>query len=325
MDRVRLRRLQKLSRQRFGNHHLPDDSDGRAMLVALLRFGLSDETAIADAPWCEAELPAFKRRAKRIKWHEVSELIGLRFAERNAVKLFNIGKPLDVSVAEIDAWRKDRKRESSRKSKAKQRAKERRMKEAMKARARKQTMTPRQAAVLEILIERGDTRGDAMPVPELMAAVSKHHAFTRARYRNVTWGNGPPARVMVSNLRTIVHRTLDQLEGKGAVESYKLPGEHGPVRLAMVRNQASKTSITASHPALFGKASKIKDLTKRGGCPLPTKSLGGGHASDNTTAPFSSKPEASTSPAASSKGPVSNATRNNVILLHPRNRVRGAA
>ena len=60
-------RLYKLCQMRFGNHFLPDNDDGRAMLTALLRFGMTDDSAIRDAPWSVSELPTLKRRGKRFE------------------------------------------------------------------------------------------------------------------------------------------------------------------------------------------------------------------------------------------------------------------
>jgi hypothetical protein len=57
-------KLHKLCRRRYGNHRLPNDASGRAMLTALLCFGLSAEAAMEDAPWLEtAELEMMQRTA----------------------------------------------------------------------------------------------------------------------------------------------------------------------------------------------------------------------------------------------------------------------
>jgi hypothetical protein len=74
LKRVWRAKLDKLTRLRFGNNFLPEDDTGRRMLTALLCFGLSDDSAIEAAPWCEAELPLLKRRARRIKWDDVGKL-----------------------------------------------------------------------------------------------------------------------------------------------------------------------------------------------------------------------------------------------------------
>ena len=132
MERIWRSRLQKLCRLRHSNHFIPDDDDGRAMLTPLLRFGLTDASAIEDAPW-------WKRRAK-----------------------------------------------------------ERAEKETMMATGRRQSTTPRQNAILEILIRQHKARAFAiMSVPDLMKEARKLHEFARVR-----------------NLRDATHETLDQLERK---------------------------------------------------------------------------------------------------------------
>jgi hypothetical protein len=231
MERIWRGKLQKLCRLRFGNHFLPDDDDGRAMLTALLRFGVTDENAMEDAPWCSDELPTLKRRARRMKWREVGKLIELTFEEWKHAKLW-IMQPIDASELDIQAWRKERDKESSRKSKAKARAKEKQEKDAMleRANAKMETTNPRQDAILEIMIERGGL--SSIAVPELMNEARKLPAFTRSQCRNTRWVGGPPASAIVSNLRDAVHETLNQLERKGVVKTYKRPGERGPVRHA---------------------------------------------------------------------------------------------
>jgi hypothetical protein len=123
MWRFRLRRLFKF---RYGDSiFLPDDAEGRAMLTALLCFGETDDGVTAYGPWCEAELPTLRRRARRMNWRrDIGELIKLTFSEWKSAKLF-ILRPVDRSEAEIQAWREEQRRASSRryKAKAKRRAK----------------------------------------------------------------------------------------------------------------------------------------------------------------------------------------------------------
>jgi hypothetical protein len=123
-------KLQKLFRLRFGNHFLPDSDDGRTMLTALLCVGLTNESAIETAPWCEIdELRKLKRQARQVKWWRdktaIGKLIGLTFDEWVLAKLWLTG-PIDRSEKELEAWREERRKISCGKSNAKQRAKKNR-------------------------------------------------------------------------------------------------------------------------------------------------------------------------------------------------------
>jgi hypothetical protein len=275
MERLWRGRLQKLCRVRFGNHVLPDDDAGRAMLTALLCFGLTPENAIEDAPWCAAELAQHKRRAKRMKWRDVGELIDLTFEEWKQCKLFMM-RPVNASLADIEAWREKQRKESWRRSKAKLRAKEKLEKEARMARAHKATNSPRQTAILEILVGRGEGRHEAMSVPELVRKARKLKSFARSRCQNVTYCDGHVA--TPRNLRDAVHEVVNQLVRKCAVETYTSLGDRGPVRWVVMLNRtstgASETSVGASDGAFGGNASKIKDFTKTGVCPHALREKG---------------------------------------------------
>jgi hypothetical protein len=229
-DRIHRGKLTKLCKMRFRNHCPPDNDAGRAMLVALLRFGLTNEAATKDAPWCEAELPVLEHRAKRMKWCDVGKLLGLTFEEWKKAKLWVL-RPVDATDEEVQAWREKRRKESLLKSKAKQCAREIKERQAMLANETTKT-TPRQTAILEILIGRD---GLPMSVPEMIKEASKSPAFTRTRCRNTTWSNGPPASAIVRNMRDAVHETLNQLERKRAVATDRRPGERGMVRWVTLR------------------------------------------------------------------------------------------
>jgi hypothetical protein len=101
LKRIWRAKLDKLTRHRYGNNFLPEDDNGRDMLTALLVFGLSDDSAIESAPWCGAELPALKRRARCIKWKDVGELIQLTLAEREEIELWL--EPFNMTPAELRA------------------------------------------------------------------------------------------------------------------------------------------------------------------------------------------------------------------------------
>lgn len=235
---------------RFGNHFLPDNDGGRAMLTALLRFGLTDENAVEDAPWCAAELPTLRRQARRMKWRDVGTLISLTFEEWKYAELY-VMRPIDKSESELEAWREEQRKKSWRKSKAKQRAREKREKEARVAAARTQAINPRQTAIIEILVGRGGP-GMMMPVPELVKVASKSHAFAHSRYRRTFWLNGPPPNAIVRNLRDAVHETVSQLDRKRVIETYKTQGNRGPVKWVRMLKwwslEDEQTSVGASDP-----------------------------------------------------------------------------
>jgi hypothetical protein len=100
--------------RRFGSNFLPENDEGRRMLIAQLRFGLSDEAAIDFAQWCEAELPELKRQARRMKWREVSSLIDLTLEEWEGHQLWQIGPPVDKTPEELEEWWKDRRKKQAR-------------------------------------------------------------------------------------------------------------------------------------------------------------------------------------------------------------------
>ena len=120
---------------RFGTHYLPEDHAARMMLTALLCFDLTDDSAIECAPWCGSELATVKHTARRIKWRDIGKLISLTFDEWRTAKLW-VTRPIDKSESELEAWREQRRKESSRKSKQKARAAEKQKAERTLAKAR---------------------------------------------------------------------------------------------------------------------------------------------------------------------------------------------
>jgi hypothetical protein len=234
MHNILRAKLRKLCSSRFGNHYLPDSEDGRAMLAALLCFGLTDDSAINDASWCEAELPALKRKARRIKWHDVGKLIGLTFDEWKAAKLW-IMRPIDKSEAELDAWRKDRRKVQDSVRKKRQREHERSTRETMRA------ADNRRDAVLQMLEARGLAFprksgvippprfcGEWTPISTLMELAVTHRAFRR-----------PDGRAL-RDLRKTIHRTLTRLAKSGVVETRLEQGQRGKVTL--IRKHGSMAS-----------------------------------------------------------------------------------
>jgi hypothetical protein len=199
-------KLRKLCQMRYGNHYLPDNDDGRAMLSALLCFGLTDESASEDAPWCAAELPALKRKARRLKWRDAGKLISLTFNEWFDAKLW-ILRPIDKTEAELDAWRKERRKESWSKSQQKARKK----KERMLAKAA--TYPPREAAILEMLLSHKQII--PLTVCDLTRLAKKSEAFRRPGAP--TRLKGPQPSDIVRSVRTVVHRVVKRLEAKGVI------------------------------------------------------------------------------------------------------------
>lgn len=171
-------KLHKLCRKQYGNHVLPDNADGRAMLTALLAAKLSDESAIEDAPWCVAELPTLKRKANRFKWSkkwqkphqpsvaDLGKLIGLTFDDWRDAKLW-LMKPVNISDADLKAWRLERRQEL-------EKNRQRKRRERLKARIA--PLTFRQAAVIKLL-----DRHDFLEVSE----IEKCRCFQRCQPRHL--------------------------------------------------------------------------------------------------------------------------------------------
>jgi hypothetical protein len=245
-ERIWRARLHNLCQMRFGNHFLPDNDKGRAMLTALLRFGLTDDSAIADALWCEAELQTLKRKGRRLKWRDVGRLVGLTFDEWKAAKLW-VARPVDVSEADLETWRKQQRKASWSKSKQKAREMEAEQKQVALARARAKPLKPRQAFILKMLVQHN---GRPMTVAELTKRASKSNAFTPASYRDTTWCGGPPKHAIVRNLPFVVRRTLEQLKAKGIIETYKRSGKREPeirAKLNICSFSTTKGSSTRAH------------------------------------------------------------------------------
>lgn len=304
LNPILLAKLQKLCRLRWCNHFLPDTDTGRAMLIALLRFGLADENAIECAPWCEAaELATLKRRARRIGWRDVGKVIGLTFKEWKRAKLF-ILRPVDASESDIEAWREERRKVSARDRQAKRREKQKMEKESMMTMARPQT--PRQKAILEILLRgyfANPMLGLWRSVPELMKEAQKLPEFAGVR-----------------NLRDAIHETLDQLEHNRIVK----PHTNRPVRKVMLNiwlgdakaaSEALDSGVGLSDPAFEQKARKVNDLAENGTCHAPIEDMGS--VTQKNPAPVS-KPEAPEimPPTPSERPRPLAATRNNVDDVH---------
>jgi hypothetical protein len=280
IDPILLIKLQKLCKLRWCNHFIPDSDAGRAMLATLLRFGLTDESAIESAPWCEGELATLKRRARRIpnKWRdsdigrEVGKLIDLTFKEWILAKLFML-RPVDASESEIEAWREKRRKESARNRQANRRDKLKRERETMQAKW--QPTTQRQKAILEILIKNhlGPMWRHITSVPELMKEAKKLPAFAG-----------------VKNLRDAIHETLNQLEAKHVIRTHSFR----PIRMVMLdiwhdaksASEASDSGVGLPTPAFEQKSRKVNDLAENGGCHAPLRTFGSVTKEQTNVSPF---------------------------------------
>jgi hypothetical protein len=230
------RRLARLCNQRFGNHVLSNDDTGRAMLTALLRFGLTDDSANECAPWCETKLPKLKRQARRMKWRDVGKLIGLTTDELVTFNLW-ITRPADKSPEQYEQWKKARKKEQDKNRAKAARQKRKKQKEAALAIAKKTTTNHRDEAILTMLGDHPTT------VSELVKKASKLNAFVRSG--SATWTNGPPAHAIVRNLPLVIRRTLDRLEAKGAIQTWKRIGNHGPERRIILAHKQAENGAPA--------------------------------------------------------------------------------
>lgn len=225
MKRVWRGKLQKLCRLRFDTHYLPDNHDGRAMLAALLCFGLTDESALADAHWCAAELPMLKARARRLKWCDVGKLIGLTYDEREACKLW-IANPVDVPPEEVKRRRCDKRKAADKARKKRQRDQLRDEREGMRAASKRCDAVLRMLELRNRAFPRKPgacnvprTVAGWMPVSALVELAANSRAFRRP--------DGRPLR----NLRDAVHCTVKKLVSHSVIETRLESGPRGSVLL----------------------------------------------------------------------------------------------
>ena len=230
INRIYRAKLSKLCKSRYGNHCLPVGDTGLAMLTALLCFGLTDESAIQDAPWCAAELEGLKRQARRWSWRDVGKLINLTYDEREDYKLW-ILDPCDVSRKEVQRRQAEKQAKADKERKKRQRLKQREDREAMRS------TNDRRGAILRMLNdisllfpERSGvvspprshspfTYQGWAPVSRLVELAKQSRAFRRP--------DGKPLR----NLRDAVHCTVKGLANNGAIATRLEPGQRGSVLL----------------------------------------------------------------------------------------------
>jgi hypothetical protein len=110
-------KLSKLSEHRYGNHYLPDDAQGRAMLVAFLRCRLSADDAKERAPWItDDELRKLQSAASGLEHiKELGRLIELTWDERMGPCRVYFLPACDVTPLEASRRQSDRNRENARK------------------------------------------------------------------------------------------------------------------------------------------------------------------------------------------------------------------
>lgn len=140
-------KLRKLCLMRHGNHFLPDDDHGRALLTALLCLDLKTEDALQDAPWLEpTELRKLRKTARRIPWDRIGDLVKLTAAEWEAAKLW-FTRPYGMSKEEVRRLQAER---NSKNAKERQQRKRQREKEA---KAIMQNTPSRADVILRILAD----------------------------------------------------------------------------------------------------------------------------------------------------------------------------
>ena len=202
------KRLTRLNEARYHNMFAPDNDDGRAMLTALLRLGLSAESARTVAPWLEPkELTRLRRAARRLRWGQIGARIKLTEQERIAHRLWQF-RPHDVPWEEVKKHNRQRRIEKDRERQRKKRREQLERLEMMT------TTSRREYAILWMLAEIGRW----VSVSELMPMVKDCGSFHR------------PDRRPLKNLRDALHVTLDALERHGMVATDQRAGARGQVR-----------------------------------------------------------------------------------------------
>jgi hypothetical protein len=212
-----LGQLGRLATYRYGNHYVPENDEGRAMLMAQLRCKLKDDDAKERAPWITAaSLETLKRQAKKIDFKKIGELVGLKHRERwhDAVKMFS-WPACDISPEDAERYRRNREREMTNK-------RQKKFQESIKT---MRHTDRREESVLLMLrnLPRVPLSGglDPMsgwtPVSDLVKEAERCAAFRRP--------DGRPQ----SQLRKPVHRVIETLKANGQIETAQRPGTRGMV------------------------------------------------------------------------------------------------
>jgi hypothetical protein len=213
-----LGQLGRLGTYRYGNHYLPENDEGRAMLVAQLRCRLKDDDAKQRAPWItDAELDALRRQAKKIDFKKIGELVGLKHLERwhDDVKMFSWAA-CDITPKEAASFKAERDRENARNRQAKRRDSMVKMRHTDRRNEAVLRMLRNLPKPLLYQIGAAPLKG-WVPVSALVKEASDCHAFRRP--------DGYP----LSNLRNAVHLVLKTLKANGQIETIEQPGKFGMV------------------------------------------------------------------------------------------------
>jgi hypothetical protein len=207
LKRIWRSKFDKLTRLRYGNNFPPDNKEGRCLLTALMCFGMSEESALESAPWCAAELPLIARRAKRIKWDDIGKRVSLTFEEWKDVGLWRF-MPIDKTPDEIEAWRKQRRKDGA--ALRQQECRERLRHEKERRLKMLDTITNRRhAAILKVLVD----HGHPMRVVDIMPMVRKLYEF-----KDIHTDTG---------FRSVIHKSINRLERNGVITVTKRAGRTG--------------------------------------------------------------------------------------------------
>ena len=203
-------KLGSLTRYRYGNHYLPDNSEGRAMLLGFLWCGLSTDNAKERAPWLTAdELESLQLEARCLTLNELGKLIGLKNKERYDCRVFFLAAS-NVTPEEAARYQAERDRENARKRQMKLRQSREKMRHTIK----------RDEAVLRMLTTM-PTPSSWTPVSALVTKAKRCDAFRRP--------DGRP----LSNPRDAVHCVLKTLKTHDQIQMTEQAGARGMV--CMVR------------------------------------------------------------------------------------------
>jgi hypothetical protein len=227
------RRFSALWRERLGGcSFLPNDEEGRMMLMVLLRVGTTTESAMENAPWLtEREFKALRKAARKIPWKQIGELIKLTYAERMAHKLY-YWLPIDMSPEEARRRQEQRDRENDRKRKAKTRAENKELRDMLSKSNDRKDAIKRMLAGLDAPPSRQGCMPPGPCPPSGSGWVASPVMVKRAK--TVDAFRRPDGRPL-RNPRDAVHCALEQLEADGEIEIGMGVGKRGPVVFARLR------------------------------------------------------------------------------------------
>jgi hypothetical protein len=149
--RIWLCRIQKLAAATFGTAlDIPNTPEGEAFLLVEFCFGLTDEAALAYAPWLdEAKLRQLKWKGFKMQWQDAGQPIKLTIEQLQAFRL-GVLRPFGMSPDDFEAWRKKHRREIELRSKHKRRQERKRAMEKLVQMPVAQE-NQRRAAILKML------------------------------------------------------------------------------------------------------------------------------------------------------------------------------